>query len=281
MIRPMKKDPFKRWIIGKRQRITRRNKNWLCIIAGETGSGKSYTGARICELIDPTFLPTIKRDGIESRIAMGETSKLLQVLDTKKLKRGNMVLFDEAGVAISSRDWFKEINKIIMFILQTFRHMNIGVIFTVPDISFVDKQARSLFHSYIECLEINTIKDTVLVKPFELQNNPYESNVYKKYPRSEGRKITRFHIGKPSPIFTTPYEPLKEELSKKLRNRAFTIQDRIDIREKTRRSDKEIMQEIKARNIDRDAYTLQFEFAIGKDRAYRILHNWEKFSPSI
>ncbi len=278
---PQTKDPFKRWTIGKSQRINRHNKNWLGLIAGETGGGKSYTGGRICELIDPTFTETIERDGIDCRVAMGETSKLLQILDPKKLKRGNMVLFDEAGVAISSRDWFKEMNKMIMFILQTFRHMNIGVLFTVPDISFVDKQARALFHSYLECLKIDTANNTVMVKPFELQNNPYESKVYKKYPRIGGKKITRFHIGKPSKIFIKQYEPLKVELSKKLRSRAFTIQDRIDIREKTRRSDKEIMQEIKERNIERDAYTLQFEFAIGKDRAYRILHNWDKFSPSL
>ena len=274
-------DSFQKWIARKRNRIKRRNKNWLCIMGGDTGSGKSYTAARICELIDPTFLPAIIKNGIKSRVALGETHELLNILDAGKLKRGNMVIFDEAGIAISSRDWFKEINKMIMYILQTFRHMNIGVIFTVPDVSFVDKQARSLFHTFIHCLKIDYKKEKVICKPFELQNNPYQADVYRKYPRYKGWKNTRFFIKKPAKAFIDQYEPLKVELSKKLRARAITIQDRVEIKEKTRRTDKEIMKEIKERNVERDAYTLQFEFGIGKDRAYRIINNWEKFSPLI
>jgi len=272
---------FEKWIAQKKRRITRKNKNWLCLLGGDTGSGKSYTGARICELVDSTFIPTIKKEGIKSRVAMGETKELLNVLDSGNLKRGSMVMFDEAGVAISSRDWYKEMNKMIMYILQTFRHMNIGVIFTVPDISFIDKQARSLFHSFIHCIDINYQKQKVLIRPYTLQNNPYTSDTYRKHPRFKGKRTTEFFVSKPSKEFIDRYEPLKEQLSERLRTRALTVSDRIELKEKTRRSDKEIMQEIKTRKIDLDAYTLQWEFGIGKDRAYRIIHNWERFSPRI
>ena len=36
-------------------RINRYNKNWLCIVCGATGSGKSYTALKIAETVDPNF----------------------------------------------------------------------------------------------------------------------------------------------------------------------------------------------------------------------------------
>jgi len=275
------KDPFEKWIIRKRNRITRRNRNWNCVVLGETGSGKSYTGARICELIDPTFMPTIMKRGIKSRVAMGETRDFLRVLDKKKLKRGNMIMFDEAGVAISSRDWYKEMNKMVMNILQTFRHMNIGVIFTVPDISFVDKQSRALFHTSLEAIKIDYKANKVLIKVLELQTNARTGKTYFKYPRFHRKRVEGFRVRKPSKEFISRYEPLKEELSVKLRERAIIETERIERKEKIRRTDKEMMREIKRRNLPLDPYRLQFELGVGKDRSYRLIKNYEKFSPFL
>jgi len=272
---------FERWIIRKRNRITRKNKNWLCVICGETGSGKSFLGGRICELIDPTFLPTIIEKGIKSRVAIGDAAELNRILQSGTLKRGDMVMFDEAGVAIGSRDWFMEMNKATMYILQTFRHFNIGVIFTVPYMTLVDKQARTLFHTYLECLSINYNTNKVIVKPFELQPNPYEGITYKKYPRFDSKILTRFKVCKPSIKFINMYEPLKKELSQKLGDRMTVIKKRLEIKEKIRRTDAEIMREIKEKQIKLEPYLLQFKFGIGKDRAYRIIANYEKFSPML
>ena len=283
-----RKDYFDRWIIRKRNRIVRRNKNWLCIIVGETGSGKSYLGGRICELIDPTFLPTIIEKGIKSRVAIGDAAELNEILRSGNLKRGDMVLFDEAGVAIGSRDWYTEMNKVTMYILQTFRHMNIGVIFTVPDMTFVDVQARKLFHSYLECLSIDFLTNKVTVKPFELQSNPYEGKVYRKYPRFDSKRINRFHVLKPPKEFIDLYEPIKEELSAKLGERLDVVKGRLENKEKQKKTDMELMKIIKEdfktfTNVsgDLDAYTMQFRLGIGKDRAYRLIANYHKFSPNL
>jgi len=37
------------------RRIHRQNKNWLAIVCGETGGGKSYSALTIAEVIDPEF----------------------------------------------------------------------------------------------------------------------------------------------------------------------------------------------------------------------------------
>ena len=118
-----------------------------------------------------------------------------------KLNKGSMIIFDEAGVSISSRNWFQDVQKDIMFILQSFRHYNIGVIFTTPDRSFVDSQARKLFHDYLEVLKIDFEDNHVIIKPFQLQKNAYKGEVYTKYPWYHGIKMTRMLVPKPSKIF--------------------------------------------------------------------------------
>jgi len=272
---------FDRWIIRKKNRINKKNKNWLCVIVGQTGGGKSYSGARICELIDPSFMPCIIENGIKSRVAMGNAADLNRILRSGLLKRGSMVLFDEAGVAVGSRDWYSELSKITMYILQTFRHMNIGVVFSVPDMTMVDSQARKLFHSYIEVLYIDYEKMKVAVKPHELQPNPYDGQVYKKYPRFESKKVERFYISKPNPAFIERYEPLKVELSEQLAERMDTVEKRINKKEKAKKTDLELAKEIR-KDIEKfktdgelDYTKIQVRLGAGKDRAARIKKNWD------
>ena len=38
-----------------KNRLNLFNKNWLCLICGEPGSGKSYSGLAICEKVYPDF----------------------------------------------------------------------------------------------------------------------------------------------------------------------------------------------------------------------------------
>jgi ABC-type dipeptide/oligopeptide/nickel transport system ATPase component len=38
-----------------KRRINHQNKNWLAIICGETGSGKSYSALRLAEMIESFF----------------------------------------------------------------------------------------------------------------------------------------------------------------------------------------------------------------------------------
>ncbi len=279
-------DHYDKWITRKRNRITRRNKNWLVLICGDTGSSKSWSGAKICQDIDPTFVDDIKEHGIQKRVAVGNSQHFIDILkDAKRgggLRRGNMIMFDEAGVSISSRNWFEDIQKDLMFVLQSFRHLNLGVIFTTPDLSFVDSQARKLFHTYLDALDINFKTNRAILKPFELQRNSYEGKTYKKYPIIGGRKIQRFFIAKPHKDFIKYYEPAKDVLTERLLNEADENQKLKDRKKEHKRiTDRSIMKTIKEKGLELNAYTLQFTFDIGKDRAYRIINNYEKFSPTI
>lgn len=194
-------------------RINKQNKNWLVIICGETGSGKSYSALRIAEMLDKDF--SVER-------VVFSITEFMTLLNSGKLKRGNVIIFDEAGVGIASREWYSARNKMINYVLQTFRHLNLAVIFTTPDFGFVDTQTRKLFHSYIETQRINKEKKAVRVKWFELQKNPRYGKMYFKYPRirkSGGtfHKINKVYIKKPSRGLVNAYERKRTRFSLNLR----------------------------------------------------------------
>ena len=282
----MKYDFYGEWITRKRNRITRRNKNWLCVWTGGTGDGKSWGAGRTCERIDKNFIDDIKDYGIKSRIAWGKPIRFMEMLnrgiEDKTIKKGTLLMFDEAGVGMPAREWYSQANKMFSYVMQTFRSLNLGVIFTVPDLSFIDSQPRKLFHNYIESLGVNYKKKCGIVKPFEMKNNPKEDVIYFSYPRFHAFKIKRFYISKPHKDFIKSYEIEKEKFNEELRIEAEEECRKHEVtKEHKRLTDERIMKTIKEEQIELNAYTLQFKFNIGKDRAYRIIKNFNKFSPSL
>lgn len=244
------------------------------IVCGATGTGKSFSAMTIAKLLDPSF-------DVKKRVVF-TVENFMKLLNSGELKRGNVIVWDEAGVGIPAREWYTISNKAINYVLQTFRHMNLGVIFTTPSFDYIDKQTRLLFHIYIETVKIDTHNQRVIVKVMENQFNPAMGKEYKKYYWVDGIKKERINIGKPTKDMIKNYEEIKMIFSKQLRE---DVEKDVTIarttQEHKRLTDQEIMRRIKEESIPLDAYTLQFKFAIGKDRAYRIISNYEKFSPSL
>lgn len=186
------------------------NKNWLCIICGETGSGKSYSALRIAELCDSSF--DINR-------VVFNAAEFMELLRAHR-KRGDIIVFDEAGVGLPSREWFSLSNKAINYVLQTFRALNLGVIFTTPSFNFIDSQTRRLFHSYIQTQHIFYDKEFVRCKWFNIEDNPRMDKLYFKYPRiqKDNRSVVlkRLDIYKPSASLIAAYEKKKRKFCKSL-----------------------------------------------------------------
>ena len=276
---------YDKYITRIRNRLIRRNKNWIALVCGETGSGKSYSAAKLAQDIDPTFLDSVRDEGLKSRVSVGSKEDFINIVKMAKdgkLKRGNVIIFDEAGVSISCRTWFAEAQQELMNILQSFRNMNLGTIFTTPNASFIDSQARRLMHAYLEALKIDYKRNRVIMKPFNLKPNHFEGDIYKIYPWFNGIQMTRLFVAKPAKDYIKVYEPEKNVLLTFLIQEAEAKMEVNKRKEKQKRLfDSDIMKEIKEKQIPLDAYALQFRFNIGKDRAYRIISNYEKLSPTI
>lgn len=259
------------WLVSKvKSRMLRRNKNWLCVVCGPTGSGKSYTAIRLGEIIDPNF-------SINNVVFTPQA--FMALINSGTLRKGSIIVFDEAGVGLPARDFYTISNKQINYVLQTFRFMNIGVIFTVPDFKFIDLQARKLFHTYIETLHVDRKNKVVHTKVKEVQNNPQLGKLYIKYYRKGKQAITRNMIGKPSEELVEAYEKKKKifarslsiDVQKDIRRveaRKINVDDIID--EILLNPKPYIREKFKRKYINR--LKIEADYNVGKSRAARIKH---------
>ena len=183
-------------------RLHRENRNFLAAIVGPTGSGKSYSALRLAETIDPNF-------SIERVVFTPE--EFMDLLNSKTLKKGSAIVFDEGGVGMNSRNFMSNTNRALHYTAQTFRSMNYLVCFVAPDYSFMDVGLRKLAHVLIETISIDYERERVRTRPLMIQNNPQSGKIYLKYPRvrdSNNRilAITKLWFSKPSPELLKEYE---------------------------------------------------------------------------
>ena len=200
----------KYWITYIKQRI-KKNKNFLGFISGQTGSGKSYCSLRICEELDPNF-------NVDQCIFTG--MELMDLINSGKLKKGSAIVFEEVGVGLSNRNWQSVINKLINFLLQTFRHKNFILIMNSPYMDFVDASTRKLFHAEMRTIGINLKKNEVKLKPQHIQYNSRMQKFYYKRLKvimPEGRiPIDLWNVAKPSESLRVAYEKKKLEYTTEL-----------------------------------------------------------------
>lgn len=186
------------------------NKNWLAIICGETGSGKSYSSISFAYMIGNVHI-------------VFTPLEFLHVLN-HEAQKGDIIIFDEAGVGMSSRDWQSVQNKIMGSVLQTFRHYNIGVIFTTPNLSFVDIQARKLFHNYFETQYIDYDNKECTLKVYDIEVNSMLDKIYYKKPKfvEDGSFTTMARISVPlaPQDVLDDYEKRKKEYTQQLNAKA-------------------------------------------------------------
>jgi len=207
------------------------NKNWLNVTTGSPGSGKSYADLRLAELwykyyFNEEFpiknccfsIETLMRRFIES--------------EEGELRKGELLILEEAGTLINAKDFQNRINKLFNFYMQSFRCRNLLLIFNLPLMSMLDKSTRLLVHSHFVTSKIIKTKKICQIKPFFTQINQDTGKVYRKYLRVseiEGKyyykkpvKLMTFKL--PSKKLRQQYEIKKELFVKELAEKIlFTI----------------------------------------------------------
>jgi len=204
---------FNKWLYS---RLIKHNKNVLSAELGSTGSGKSYRDLRKMELWYKYYF---NKEVPTENICFG-LGQVMEILSSGNLKKGEIILVEEAGVNLGSRDWQSKVSKMFNYVLQSFRSMNIGLFFNLPYLSMLDSQARHLLHYYAESSGVDYEKKTNESKPFFLQVAQATGKIYKHYPRVKvnGRtvKVNRFVYSLPSKYLIDAYEEKKDKYLKKL-----------------------------------------------------------------
>ena len=120
------------------------NENFMGVVIGMPGKGKTWAAARLAEQLDPTF------DISRVCVSYQEFLRVMKTLSDEWTEgvnvSGRVVVFDEFQQSASARKWQSNVNSAINDVLHTFRFMNLIVIFTTPHMSFIDVNARAVMH---------------------------------------------------------------------------------------------------------------------------------------
>ena len=223
------------WIYYLHRRIYRDNSSNLIQLIGETGSGKSWSGLSVCEKLSKLSKVPFTID----HVVFG-FEELMELINSDKCPKGTSILFEEAQVSISNRNWMSQASKVFNYFLSTMRHRNLTLIFTTPYEDLLDKSLRKLFHFKFLTAGIDKNEKVCRLKAFKLQYNSQIGKFFEHYlrvrfkPTLDGKPKTTalkvWKVTKPSDDLIKVYE------KKKL---AFTTQ-----------LNKNILAEFKSNNVE-------------------------------
>jgi len=172
-------------------------------------SGKSYQDLRKCELwYKYHFNKKFPPENICFSIGA-----LMKRLSSGELRKGEILIFEEAGANLGSLDFQNKVCKMFTYVLQAFRSMNIAIFFNLPYLSMLNKQARTLIHVHFETAGIDHDNKVSKCKAFFRQVNQGSGKIYNKHIRVkvDGKvvPIKRFSYGLPSKELIKAYESMK------------------------------------------------------------------------
>jgi len=198
------------WVRYIKGRIDKK-KNFLGVITGPPGVGKSWTGLSMCNMLDDNFNVTK---------IVTTTRQLLELINSDQIEAGDAILWDEAGIDISNRNWQSLVNKTLNFLFQTFRHKRFILLMTVPYMDFIDAGTRKLLHTEFEIQNINYDTSMARVKPQIIQYNSRTKKFYYKYLRIRTKNgicpLRAWNVPKPPKWLIEAYEEIKSDFTSKL-----------------------------------------------------------------
>lgn len=145
-------------------RVTTKDLDWVCVVDGREGSGKSIFAQQVGKYLDPTLDIT--------RITFNAEDFVQAIKSAPKF---SCVILDEAYASINARASLTETNRALIAMATEMRQKNLFVIICIPSIFDLDKyfaiwRANSLFHVYFD-KEYN--RGTALFFPFSFKKNLY------------------------------------------------------------------------------------------------------------
>jgi len=218
--------PYKYWLSSYARSRIIANQNFILLGVGSTGTGKSYNFMELARDLDPNFTT--------DRIVF-HPENFIKVVKQHP-PRGSVIMWDEVGVGLSSREWWTIQNKMIAYVLETFRRDNLILLMTTPNIGFIDKKVRALLHGFSETIDRTfTGGQWGWIKYFHIFVNLREARMMYRYPRivdKHGRtRVLRgrsslhgnIRISEPPDWLTKSYEEKKLVFTESLQEKALDI----------------------------------------------------------
>jgi len=185
---PSRKVPFfidsvlKKELDQVRYRVLEKDFDFVTIVDGREGSGKSVLAMQMGAYLDPRF-------SLDNIVFTSE--EFIKKIKDPKIKKGACIILDEAFNAINSRASMTEVNRSMGAVATEMRQKNLFIIIVLPSYFDLDKQfaihrASSLIHVYLK--------------------NNVDRGQYLIFPRS--KKLHLYLNGKKTYNYSKPKSPL-------------------------------------------------------------------------
>lgn len=163
-----------------KKRVLNKDRDFVLVIDGEEGSGKSVLAMQIAKYLDPAF----NLDRI-----VFNSDDFLKTIKNPNTKKGSAIVLDEAFAAANSRASLTEVNRAMIGVATEMRQKNLFVIFCIPSFFDLDKyfalwRCRALFHVYF---------------------TPTEDRRYVIFPKDHKKLL--YLTGKKTYSYSKPYSP--------------------------------------------------------------------------
>ena len=206
--------------------------NFLGMIVGKHRVGKSLGALSYSYMLDPSFAENIRKRVV---YYADDFMKALKSIREKKII-GGAIVWDEAGVGIPAREWYNISNKSINMALQVFGRYRPIVFFVTQDVTYIDSQARKLFHGFYQMERFNQKYATA--SPFNVRYDKKTGKVYYVYSRFYMKneefpggkfKFNELLVKKPPSDFEKEYDihskEFKDRIMEQMQERAEAHKD--------------------------------------------------------
>jgi len=181
--------PFKNWIKQTHSSLVKENQGRVSLFVGKKGAGKSWAKISLADgIMNGGF-------DVEKDISYFEPWKFVNLLKTAP--RGSVLILDDAGLAISAREWNSRSNIYLSHIFQTCRATNLWILISTPCISLIDKNLRSLLDDYIIVKGFNKKTGKVLLDWRIPNRNHFDGSVFWNQLRIQGKTFGKIFLDKP------------------------------------------------------------------------------------
>ena len=182
------------------------NGNWLELFYGSSGSGKTWSAISQASSLDKDF-------DVEKQVVFSFRD-MMNLINSEwfKAKKIKQIVCDEFQTDISNRSWQSLTNKLMNYVITTFRHQNIAIYFCSPYKDFLDSGTMKMFHCFTELISIDLRRGLAKTRPLLVQYN------------SDMKKFYRHHI---YVIKNKRTVPLKTDLVRKPPKEMIEIYERM------------------------------------------------------
>ncbi len=207
------------------QLVHRYNSNFILLIVGLPGKGKSYAALTLLNalMINHEGKKIVNKKNFLNHL--GFTFEEFSNKVEKNNRKGSIIIWEEAATidGANARRFYDEVSIYMSSLFQTMRYKNQIAILTLPSGHYLDKQLRQICHATLNMEGHDDIKSW---GKFKLHSfNPELNKLYSKYPRFYDsnhnlNKITKVFFPKPPKwmldIYEEKQQAWKNELQKKV-----------------------------------------------------------------